>query len=136
MTTRALLIGIALVVVTGACGSGGGSGTAKGRPSTSARLEIVAPTPGAVTGTTVPLKFNLIGATILPPQQVTGPLRGDQGHIHVRLDGNLVNMAYTAETTLPNLTAGTHTIQAEFVAVDHQAFKNPVVAAVMFEVKP
>jgi hypothetical protein len=136
MLRRALvLMVIPVVVLITACGSSKGSGTTKGRPSTSARLEIVSPTPSEVTGTTVTLKFNLIGATILPPTQTTGPLRGDQGHIHVRLDGTLVNMAYSDQLPLTNLTVGTHTVQAEFVAVDHQPFSNTVTAAVVFQVK-
>src|SRR5439155_7888928 len=113
------------VVLAAACGSSGNSSSAgKGRPSTNARLEILSPAPSAVTGPTVDIKFNLIGATVVPAAQVTGPLRGDQGHIHVKLDGTLVPMAYGTEVSLPNVAPGTHTITAEFVAVDHQPFKN------------
>src|SRR5262245_66684394 len=117
MARRALVPLIAAVaLLAAACSSGGSSGSAKGRPSTNARLEIVSPTPSQVTGPDITLKFNLIGATVVPPQQVTGPLRGDQGHIHVKLDGTLVSMAYGTEQPLTNLAPGQHTVQAEFVA--------------------
>ena len=126
-----------LALLLAACGSGGGSsGSSKERPSTDARLEIVSPAPSAVTGPNVELKINLTGASVLPAEQVTGPLRGDQGHIHVKVDGNLVQMAYGTDLPLTNLTPGPHTVQAEFVAVDHQPFKNPPVTAVVFQVKP
>ena len=39
------------------------------------------------------------------------------------------------DVPLTNLTAGTHTIQGEFVAVDHQPFKNRPVVSVVFTVK-
>jgi hypothetical protein len=124
----------ATALLVAACSSGSSSG-AKGRPSTDARLEIVSPTPSQVTGPDITLKFNLTGATVVPPQQVSGPLRGDQGHIHVKLDGALVSMAYGTEQPLTGLTPGTHTVQAEFVAVDHQPFSDPPVSAVVFQVK-
>ena len=127
-----MLVAVSLVLV--ACSSGGGGSSAK-RPSTAARLEIVSPTPSEVTGPNVNVKFNLIGATILPPDQVTGPLRGDQGHIHLRLDGAGVQMAYGPEMTLNNLTPGPHTIVGEFVATDHQPFTNRPTTAVVFQVK-
>jgi hypothetical protein len=134
MTRRVLVVVVAAVaLLTAACSSG--SSGAKGRPSTNARLEIVSPTPSEVTGPNITLKFNLIGATVVPPEQVSGPLRGDQGHIHVKLDGALVSMAYGTEQPLTNLTPGQHTVQAEFVAVDHQPFTNPPVSAVVFQVK-
>ena len=36
---------------------------------------------------------------------------------------------------LPVLTAGAHTLEAEFVASDHLPFANRVVAAVTFDVR-
>src|SRR5689334_13354710 len=106
--TRWALAMVLIAAAVAACGSGGSNSGSK-RPSTDARLEIVSPTPSQVTGPNVDVKFNLIGATILPPNQVTGPLRGDQGHIHLRLDGAGVQMAYGPEMTLNNLTPGPHT---------------------------
>src|SRR5205807_765128 len=107
MTVTAVAMIVTLTTMTAVAACGSGSKTSK-RPATSARLEIVSPTASEVTGPNVTLKFNLIGATVLPPAQVTGPLRGDQGHIHVRLDGTGVQMSYGTELPLTNLSAGPH----------------------------
>jgi hypothetical protein len=136
MPWRVVVAVAALTLLSTACGSDSGSSNGAGdRPSTDARLEIVSPAPSSVTGPNTLLKFNLIGATVLPPEQTTGPLKGDEGHIHVRLDGTLITMVYGLEQPLNNLSAGPHTVQAEFVAVDHQPFANPPVAAVVWQVK-
>ncbi len=147
-TLRACAVGlaVALAVLPSACGSssskkgattpgsGAGSKAVGDRPSTSARLEIIDPAPNAKTGPNVTLKMNLVGAQVVPPDKVSGPLRGDEGHIHVSLDGQLVSMNYGLEAPLTGLKPGMHSVQAEFVAVDHAPFKNRVVAAVLFEV--
>jgi hypothetical protein len=114
-----------------ACGSGS-SGSK--RPTTTARLAIVQPTSAEVTGADITLQMSLTGATVVPPTQTTG-LRGDQGHIHVSLDGKLISMAYGLTQPVTGLTPGTHTIQAEFVASDHLPFANRVTAAVVFQAK-
>jgi hypothetical protein len=44
-------------------------------------------------------------------------------------------MAYGETQPLHGLRAGAHSLQAEFVATDHQPFANRVVAAVLFNVK-
>ncbi len=129
---RALPCAVALVavaLVAGACSSGG----SKDRPTTSARLQILEPEPNAVTGPDVTIQLALTGAQIV--QASTGPLRGDQGHIHVSIDGKLISMAYGTTQDLHGLTPGPHTMTAEFVATDHQPFKNRVVAAVLFQVQ-
>ena len=123
---------VAMTLALGACGSG----SASARPSTSAHLLIVTPTPNQVTGPDVMVQFQVSGGTVLPPAQATGPLRGDQGHIHVSVDGKLIVMAYTDHTELTGLTPGPHTLQAAWVATDHLPFRNPVVAAVLFQVGP
>lgn len=121
----------ALLVVLAACSSSGSSSAA--RPSTPARLQITSPTPNQVTGPDLQLQMNLIGAKVVPAS--TGPLRPDEGHIHVYLDNNLVSMAYGTSQDLHGLTPGSHSVRAEFVATDHAPFKNRVVAAVLFEVR-
>ena len=119
-------------VVLVACGSG----HAALRPSTAAKLTIVSPTPNQVTGPDVTVEFQVTGGTVLPPAQATGPLRGDQGHIHVSIDGKLVQMAYATHAQLNGLTPGPHALQATWVATDHLPFTNPVVAGVLFQVQP
>jgi hypothetical protein len=78
------------------------------------------------------VKLDLQNAKVVP--QTTGPLRPDEGHIHVSVDGQLVSMAYSTEQQLPTLAPGPHSLQAEFVAIDHAPFANRVVAAVLFDV--
>jgi hypothetical protein len=128
-----LAVALAAAILVG-CG-GGGASAGSSRPVTEARLVILQPTPNEVTGPDVTLKFEVIGGTVLPPAQATGPLRGDQGHIHVSLDGKLVQMAYTTQAELTGLSPGPHSIQAAWVATDHLPFRNPVVAAVLFQVQ-
>lgn len=117
----------------GACGGGSG-GSGASRPATNARIQIVQPGPNDVTGTNVHLVVNLIGAQVVAAN--TGPIRPGEGHVHVSLDGQLVSMAYGTTQDLPNTPPGQHSIQAEFVATDHQPFSNRVVASVLFTVKP
>ena len=101
------------------------------------RIQIVQPTPNQVTPPDTTLVVNLIGGKVVPATQttVTGNLPADQGHIHVSLDGTLVNMAYSTTQDLKGLKPGQHTLTAEFVAVDHLPFKNRPTAAVIFMVQ-
>lgn len=69
-------------------------------------------------------------------QASTGPLRGDEGHIHVSVDGKLISMAFGTTQDLHDVAAGPHTMSAEYVATDHVPFANRVVAAVLFQVQP
>ncbi|MCU1448005.1 MAG: hypothetical protein JWP02_175 [Acidimicrobiales bacterium] len=136
--TRLLLPAVlALAVTLTGCGGGSSSsgGSTKPRPTTTARIQVIQPTPNQVTGRNVTLVVNLIGGKVV--QRTTGPLVPDEGHIHVSLDGTLVNMAYQTTQVLPadKLTPGQHTVTAEFVAVDHVPFKNRPTAAVIFTVQ-
>ena len=107
----------------------------KNRPATAARLQILSPAPGAHTGQNVDVKLALRGGKVVPQAEVLPPkLPSDQGHIHVRLDGNLISMSYGLDEKLTNLSPGPHAVQAEYVAVDHAPFKNDVVATVLFTV--
>lgn len=103
------------------------------RPATSARIQILSPTPFEETGRDVTVRVKLIGAREVP--QVSGPVRPDEGHIHVSLDGAVVAMAYEDSQVLENLTPGEHSVQVDFVAVDHLPFRNRVTAAVVFRVR-
>jgi hypothetical protein len=138
MRQRTLLAVVLAVAVT-AAGCGGGSkspsnaAASKNRPATTARIQIVSPTPNQVTGRNVDVKVNLIGGAVV--QRTTGALTPTEGHVHLTLDGKLVSMAYTSEQVLPDVTPGPHAIEAEFVAVDHAPFSNRPKAAVLFEVQ-
>jgi hypothetical protein len=126
----ALPLLLAVVVTGGACG--GKSSPAANRPATTARLQIVDPTPNQTTPPDITLRLNLLGARVVP--NTVGPLRPDEGHIHVSLDGQLVSMAYGTTQDLHGLKPGPHQVQAEFVAIDHQPFRNRVIAFVLFRV--
>jgi len=98
-------------------------------------MQIVAPAPNQTTGSSVDLVVQLVGAHLVPPTQVGGSLRPDEGHVHVSVDGQLVAMPLTLTYPVSNLAAGSHTIETEFVAADHLPFANRVVAAVTFQVQ-
>jgi hypothetical protein len=127
---RLILIAALAVAVVGC-----GSSSAAVRPTTAAKLIIVSPTPNQVTGPDVTAQFQVIGGTVLPPAQARGPIRGDQGHIHVSIDGKLIVMAFSDHADLSGLTPGPHALQAAWVATDHLPFANRVVASVLFQVQ-
>ena len=141
MTRLALIVAAAFVL--SACGSSddGGSGAtgatapSTDRPSSTARLSIVAPKVGEVVhGSSVDLREKLRGARIVPA--TTTNIVPDEGHLHVLLDDTLISMTQGTEQTIRNVTLGPHRIQVEFVASDHAPFDPRVVAVVAFEVKP
>ena len=137
VTSRAVrLIMLCVALLLGACGGGGGDSSPAAsaeRPTTTTRIQIEAPTPNEVTGPNIVARITLIGGRVV--QRTTGKLTPDEGHIHVTLDGKLVSMTYQSEQAINGLTAGQHSITAEFVAVDHAPFKNRPKAAVLFEVR-
>jgi hypothetical protein len=131
-------VGLAVVLAAGliltACGSDAEiSPTANSRPFTPARIQIISPTPNEVTGPDVTVQVNLIGAHEIQPS--AGTIRPDEGHIHVSVDGNVVAMAYSTTQELKGLTPGPHSVQVEFVAIDHLPFRNRVIAAMLFTVR-
>ncbi|MGH9222524.1 MAG: hypothetical protein ACRD2W_01700 [Acidimicrobiales bacterium] len=133
--TRWLIPGVVASLVTlGACG--GDSGSSRPRPQTAARLEITQPTPNQNVAPTFTLTLNLLGAKVVDADKTTGPLRPDEGHIHVTLDGKLVSMTYGTSQEMKDIAPGPHNLQAEFVATDHAPFANRVIVAVAFNVNP
>ena len=105
----------------------------KVRPVTPARLAVVDPRPNSTTGPNVTVKLDLIGGTISPVS--SNKLSPTEGHVHLFVDNKLVSMTFGLTQDLDNLSPGPHSVRAEFVAADHAPFKNPVVAAVLFQVQ-
>lgn len=123
-----------------ACGSGEGDGGPSPTPSPSARLRstatvtILEPEPGAVvTATSVRVRIGLEGGRII--EQVSTNLKPDQGHIHLLLDGRVVQLLGSLDETIEDLAPGAHLLQVEFVAADHGPFSPRVLAAVSFTVE-
>ena len=99
-----------------------GSYAPSARPSTTARLTIVSPTPDEiVTGTTVHVAVTLTGATIV--DDTNEDIRPDQGHVHLYLNNALIYMQYGLTKDI-TVHPGTYVLKAEFVANDHYPF-NP-----------
>src|SRR5947209_8097583 len=131
---------LAIAVTAPGCGGSKPSTSSSNvqHPVSPVRIQITQPTPNQVTGPDVTLVVNVIGGKVVPAVQttVTGKnVPTDQGHIHVSLDGQLVNMAFSTTQDLHGLKPGQHTLTAEFVAVDHLPFKNRLTAAVIFMVQ-
>jgi hypothetical protein len=122
---------LAAIVTGGACASKSSPSTT--RPTTPARIAIETPTANEVTGPNVTVKVRVTGGEVV--QRTTGKITPTEGHIHVMLEGKTIVMAYGTTEELKDLAPGPHTLQAEFVAVDHAPFKNRPVAAVLFTVR-
>ena len=130
----ALVVVVALAVaLLGACSSASSSSTSA-RPTTPARLRILAPAPGAAVGIRPTLRLELSGARLDTAARADN-LPTDEGFVHVYVDNKLVSVLYGLTQKLPTLDAGSHSVRVEFVAADHAPFANQVVAATQFKVK-
>src|SRR5207237_5202570 len=88
------------------------------RPSTKAQLEILSPRPNEVIvgdPAAVPVVLRLQGGKVVAFTSIH--LIPNEGHIHLYLDDSLVSM--TGLVARVTASPGTHTLVAEFVAVDH-----------------
>ena len=104
------------------------------RPSSSATISFVTPTNGDVyhgDPAHVLIAVDLTGGTIVP--YTSTHLVPNTGHIHLYLDGALILMSYSLNGRV-RILPGTHTLRAEYVAVDHAPFNPPVLARVRFRV--
>ena len=143
MRGRTSIVGLAMAgALLSACtsdpappdGSGTAVSPAADRPSSTASIAIVSPKQDEVVrGSSTELKVKLTGGEIV--QQTSTDLQPDQGHLHVIVDDHLVTMTASTDTTLTDLTPGTHILQVEFVANDHAPFDPRVLAKTSFEVK-
>jgi hypothetical protein len=120
-------------------GDGGGSGapattaaSAAPHPSSPAKLTILTPHNGQTVKEDSELRLGLDGAKIV--NQTTTRIQGDEGHIHLLVDGKLVNMNYGLRQRLPELTPGQHVLQVEFVAADHAPFDPRILTQAAFTV--
>ena len=136
----AVLLAAAAALGLAACSSGdGGSAqpaattTVAARPSSPARLVIESPRNGQTVRQSRPeVRLELTGAKIV--NQTTTNIQGDEGHIHLIVDGKLVAMNYGLRQRLPQLTPGQHVVQVEFVAADHAPFEPRVLTQAAFQV--
>jgi hypothetical protein len=136
----AVLLAVAALAVAACSGGDGGSATATTtapaaaqRPSSQAKLTIVSPRNGQTLDQDRPeLRLGLDGGRIV--NQTTTRIRGDEGHIHLHVDGRLVDMNYGLRQRLPRLAPGQHVVQVEFVAADHAPFDPRVLTQAAFQV--
>jgi hypothetical protein len=106
------------------------------RPSSTARIQILSPTQNQVlhgSPAAVNLVVRVIGGRIVP--STSNHLVPNEGHVHVYLDGAIVLMSY-GTTGRIWAEPGEHTLQAEFVALDHGPFSPRVMTSVRFRVDP
>lgn len=103
------------------------------RPRSTATITIEEPPPGAkMPPGPVRVRLRLDGGTI---SDVTSKdLTPTDGHVHLKLDGELVSMTYGLEQTVDVTEPGTHVVEAEFVALDHGPFSPRVLAQSTFTV--
>ena len=134
----AVLLAAALGLAACSSGDGGSAEPAATtavatRPSSPAKLTIEEPRQGQTVKQARPeLVLNLDGAKVV--NQTTTRIQGDQGHIHLVVDGKLVNMNYGLRQRLPQLPPGQHVVQVEFVAADHAPFDPRVLTQSAFQV--
>ena len=135
----AVLLAAAALALAACSGGAGGSAApaattvAAARPSSPAKLTIETPRNGQTVRQDRPeVHLNLVGAKIV--SQTTTHIQGDEGHIHLIVDGRLVNMNYGLSQRLPQLAPGQHVLQVEFVAADHAPFEPRVLTQAAFQV--
>jgi hypothetical protein len=137
----AALLGAATLALTVAACSGGDGGSeapattaapAAARPSSQAKLTIESPRNGQTVGEDTELRLGLDGGKIV--NQTTIRVQGDEGHIHLHVDGKLVDMNYGLRQRLPQLPPGEHVVQVEFVAADHAPFDPRILTQAAFQV--
>jgi hypothetical protein len=104
------------------------------RPSSTAVLTIVSPTPGQVVPTSgVTVKITLTGAHLVPAGSRT--LRPDEGHVHLRVDGVTITLFGSLMVPTGKLTPGPHLLEVEFAASDHGPFNPRVIQRVTVTAK-
>jgi hypothetical protein len=113
------------------------SPTASPRPRSTATLTIVQPLPASViTTSTLHVEFKLTGGRIV--DITSKDLTPDTGHIHLSIDGRVLQMNYKPSGDMPlqAFARGPHVLQGEFVAVDHVPFNPRVIDKLVFDYEP
>jgi hypothetical protein len=135
----AVLLAVAALALAACSGDNGGSAepaattAVAARPSSPAKLTIETPRNGQTIRQDRPeVRLKLVGAKIV--SQTTTRIQGDEGHVHLLVDGKLVNMNYGLSERLPQLTPGQHVLQVEFVAADHAPFDPRILTQAAFTV--
>jgi hypothetical protein len=135
----AVLLAVAALALAACSGDNGGSAepaattAVAARPSSPAKLTIETPRNGQTLRQDRPeVRLKLVGAKIV--SQTTTRIQGDEGHVHLLVDGKLVNMNYGLSERLPQLTPGQHVLQVEFVAADHAPFEPRILTQAAFQV--
>jgi hypothetical protein len=140
LRAAAVVVAVAALALA-ACSSDGDNGgqaattaaVAAERPSSPAKLTIETPRQGQTVKQARPeLVLALDGGKVV--NQTTTRVQGDEGHIHLYVDGKLVTMNYGLRQRLPRLPPGQHVVQAEFVAADHAPFDPRVLTQAAFQV--
>lgn len=130
---RMLAVIAVSLTVLGGCASKSPS-TSQTRPSSTAKVAIVAPTSGVtIDGKDVEVKLTLVGGRIT--KLVTTHIQPNIGHIHLRLDGTTILILGSLDNHVKNVKPGQHVLEAEFVAADHLPFVPDVLSAVTFTAK-
>ncbi|HJR98853.1 MAG TPA: hypothetical protein VJ979_13220 [Actinomycetota bacterium] len=103
------------------------------RPASTASLSFAQPAVGQVVSGEVDVVLDLEGGRIV--EETTADLAPDTGHVHLVLDGGLVSMTdgLVQVVDLRDVSPGSHTLRAEYVAADHAPFDPRVTAVVRFE---
>jgi hypothetical protein len=126
---RLALVLVALAMSLAACNSGTGTATpspSSGRPSSTAVLKILSPTPLQTVPTSgVVVKISLTGAHIVPSGSTN--LKPDEGHVHLRVDGRVITLTGGLMVSTGPLSKGQHLIEVEFAASDHGPFNPRVI---------
>jgi tRNA(Ile2) C34 agmatinyltransferase TiaS len=135
---RSIPFALAAVMVVSMLACGGSddgaqpSSSPTARLSSTAKVSIIEPTEGTVIqGTSVRVRIKLDGGKIV--SQVSSNLKPDEGHIHLLLDGRVVQLLGSLDERIDNVVPGAHLLQVEFVAADHGPFSPRVISAVSFE---
>jgi hypothetical protein len=134
-SVRALALAAAVALVGCGGGSEGGespTAAAETRPASTATLRIVSPQPNQVIeGSDVTVEVELDGGELV--EEVSKDIQPDEGHLHLRLDGETITLLGGLTETIPDVAPGRHALEVEFVAADHGFFDPRVIQLVTFE---